>query len=384
MDGRGVVRRLMVAVAVLAGTLGVAAAPSGAVSDGYWDYRPLSVSGTYQPVVGNFGGDGAADILWYAPGSGADSLWLGNAGKRGASGFTRRALSINGTYRPVIGDFAGDDRDDILWYAPGSGGDYLWTNKGDGTFTSAAKRIGGTYTMYRLYDYRAGFKDDLFLHAVNSQSPSYEWHFSDATTGAYTSLQMNAIGYKRPVVGDWNGDGIEDLFLHGPGASPDLRWLMADDGTWTQKAYTVNGTYQPVVVYQVPNDAILWWGGSSGKEAYWWSNGTDFASKPVRSVDGSGSVATFPTSAAVVWGPFIYDGLFIGDETSGDFYDLAGPGHEKANDVPLIGDFDDDGWTDIVWYKAGSGADELWYLEPQAAGAAAEGLRVDPRVRARS
>lgn len=38
------------------------------------------MGGTYRPVVGDFDGDGADDILWYAP-DGADSpIWWGRAG----------------------------------------------------------------------------------------------------------------------------------------------------------------------------------------------------------------------------------------------------------------------------------------------------------------
>lgn len=367
----------------MAVTIGLVAAtaPAGAASDGYWDYRSLSISGTYTPLVGQFGGDGADDVFWYAPGSTADSLWLGRAGVRGSSGFTRKAMAVSGTFQPVVGDFAGNELDDIFWYGPDAAKDYLWINQGNGTFTSKAYKMGGRFTLQRMQDYRPDHKDDLFVFCKNCNASSYVWHFSDAGSGAYTSLQMGGIGGQRPVLGDWNGDGIEDLFLHGPGKlNGDVRRLMHDDGTWEQKAYSISGTYEPVVVYQVPNDAILFWGGERGPEAYWWSDGTNFATKPVPSVTGSGRVTPFPIGAAVISGPFVYDGLFVGDEDGGDFYDLASKGHEKANELPVVGDFNDDGWYDILWYKAGPGADEVWYLEPQAsADPAARGLKVDPR-----
>lgn len=372
---------VIAAMAVTVGLLGTTA-PAGAASDGYWDYRPLSISGTYQPLVGSFGGDAADDVFWYAPGSAADSLWLGKAGARGSSAFTRKAMSVTGTFKPVVGDFGGNDLDDIFWYGTGDAKDYLWINKGDGTFTSKPFKMGGTFTLHRMRDYRPDHKDDLLIHCLNCQASSYMWHFADDGSASYSSFTMGGIGGKRPAIGDWNGDGIEDLFLHGPGnLNPDLRWLMNDDGTWVQKVYSISGTYEPVVIYQVPNDALLFWGGERASEAYWWSDGTNFINKPVRSVNGSGRVSPFPTGAAVVSGPFVYDALFIGDDTKGDFYDLASAGHEKANEVPVIGDFNDDGWYDILWYKAGAGADEVWYLEPQTAEDASglRGLRVDPR-----
>lgn len=335
-------------------------------SDGYWDYYPTTVSGRYTALVGQFGGDEADDIVWYGPGSTPDSLWLGRSGTRS---FLRRNLSVNGTYRPVVGDFAGDDHDDIFWYGVGSAPDHLWVSNGDGTFRSMSAKIAGTYTLYRLRDYRPDHKDDLLVHNTSSAN-SYLWHFRDDGSGVHYSRTAYRVGYMRPVVGDWNGDGIEDLFLHAPGAADDWAWLMADDGSWTSRTYHVSGTYKPYVVWQNPNDGIFWWGGEYGKEAYWWSTGTDFVSKPVRSVDGTGTITPYPFAADLISGPYVYDGAFVGDEDGGDYYALAPDGHEKTTEQPLVGDFDADGLYDIFWYGAGSQADEVWYSEPAPGGAA--------------
>ena len=72
---------------------------------------------------------------------------------RGACGPCRRAgvsattFSVAGSYRPVALDANGDGRGDILWYAPGSGPDYLWLGTGPGTFSSTTLNVTKTHVL---------------------------------------------------------------------------------------------------------------------------------------------------------------------------------------------------------------------------------------------
>ncbi|MGQ0434863.1 MAG: FG-GAP-like repeat-containing protein, partial [Microthrixaceae bacterium] len=84
-----------------------------------------SVTGTYTPIPGDFNGDGAADIFWYAPGTAPDPLWLSNSN----STFTSAPQSVSGTYTPIPGDHDGDGTTDIFWYAPGTAPDTLWLDR---------------------------------------------------------------------------------------------------------------------------------------------------------------------------------------------------------------------------------------------------------------
>ena len=44
-------------------------------------------------------------------------------------------MTVNGSYRPIVADVAGDDYADILWYAPGTAPDSLWVSTNTpGTF----------------------------------------------------------------------------------------------------------------------------------------------------------------------------------------------------------------------------------------------------------
>jgi hypothetical protein len=346
------------------------------------------VSGTYQTLVGNFGGDGAGDIFWYAPGTAPDSLWLGRAGVRGATGFTRIPQTVNGTdFVPIVADLAGDDHDDIFWYRKGAGADFLWVSDGDGTFTSRSMPVNGYYRPFRLEDFHVDAKDDL-LWLATSTGNSVLAHFADTGTGAKTSQSLvNVYAPRfRPVVGDWNGDGREDFFLHGPGSEPDIRMLVNGAGAITRRYYTVGGTYQPFVVWGLPGDGILWWGGVKGTESFWTSDGFDFTTRFVRQASVDATATPYALDCDVVSGPTFDAGMFCGDTEGGEYYAITDDTHRKRGERPLVGDFDRDGRPDILWYAPGLAADELWYFDaPEpAAGRAAGGsfadrVRPDPR-----
>lgn len=374
-------RRTLVAMALVAGVVGLAACDT---SDGFWNYHPLEVQGTFEPLVGDFAGDGASDVFWYAPGPAADSLWIGRRGARGASTFRRMGQRVSGDYRTVVGDFAGDGHEDILWYAPGPRADSLWVSRGDGTFAARSVSITGYFDdAVRLRDYQGG-KDDILWHTRVTDRPEYRWRLDDAGSGTYVSDRLELTDFASPTVGDWDGDGYEDVLWSNPNDRTKTYWLLPPDGSVVERELVLNGASQPTVVYDLPRDGILWWHDGAGAEKYTRPDASaTFASVPVRTVDGTGRVTTFPVGAAIISGPQVYDGLFVGTESGGEFYGLASEGHEKGSQLPVVGDFDGDGWSDVLWYAPGDAADELWYIEPPAGdgSGAARALQGNPHGR---
>src|SRR5688572_18070300 len=122
------VRSLRLPLVALLAAIAVDAGSAESADDAHWEYRTASIEGLYQPLVGDFAGDQGDDIFWYAPGEGVDVLWIAHAGARGSDSFTRVRFSVDGDYRPVVGDFVGDDYDDILWYRPGTTPDPIWAS----------------------------------------------------------------------------------------------------------------------------------------------------------------------------------------------------------------------------------------------------------------
>jgi V8-like Glu-specific endopeptidase len=60
-----------------------------------------------------------------------DYLWWANG-----TSFTSHSFSVSGKYQPITGDFDGNGASDIFWYRPGSGTDYIWWANGAGGFSS--------------------------------------------------------------------------------------------------------------------------------------------------------------------------------------------------------------------------------------------------------
>ncbi len=131
-------------------------------------------AGPFQPVALDATGDGKGDIFWYAPGSGADYLWIGT----GQGGFSSvRTPPVGAGYRLRVGDIDGNGKDDLVFYNPSTGVMSVWRSVGDGTFVPSS--VGTTY--------RLG-----------------------------TSLQVMTL--------DHNGNSRSEILLYGPGSRPDAIW----------------------------------------------------------------------------------------------------------------------------------------------------------------
>lgn len=266
--------RTLLAVA-LAG-LALLGLPSAAGAD---DTGSVQVYGRYTPIAGDFDGDTFGDILFYAPGTAADSLWLGDA--EGWQAHTTVPKSITGTYVPVVGDFNGDQLDDILFHPAGGGTDFRWLATGEGGFSSSA--------------------------------------MPNANTGT-------------PLVGRFNGDERDDILWYAPGSAADSIWVSREDGTFQETAMPINGTYTAVVGDFDGNasDDVLFGNPGAAAEPLWLSTGAV----------GLNCATCFTKTSR----PFTGTGT-----------------------APHVGDFDGNGFSDVLWYGAGTGTDELWLSGPGAA-----------------
>jgi hypothetical protein len=136
------------------------------------DWDLLQVAGSYRPFTGDFDGDGKTDVFWYAPGSAADSIWFA----RGGTTFASVSRPVAGNYLPFTGDFNGDARTDVFWYGPGTAPDSVWLSRGDGTFAAAARPVNGVYLPV-VGDFDGNGRSDVWWYVAGSpaSSPDMMW-----------------------------------------------------------------------------------------------------------------------------------------------------------------------------------------------------------------
>ncbi len=155
-------------------------------------------------VVGDFNGDGNADLAVANQSSNNVSLFLGT----GDGGF-QTAYTIGGVSAPVVvGDFNGDGIPDLV--AGGGGAVSVLLGNGDGTFQPAHTFAAGPSFSVAVGDFNGDRILDLAV--VNGISGTVSVLLGNGD-GSFQPAHTFATGpYPEGVaVGDFNGDGIPDL-----------------------------------------------------------------------------------------------------------------------------------------------------------------------------
>ena len=260
-------------------------------------------------------GDGLTDPFEYRPGAGADVHWQATASGQLLKG----NVNVSGAYRPAVGDFDGNGRDDIFWHGTGSTSDSIWW-WGPGGHTGEPMPVAGSYVPI-VGDFDGNGVDDIFWYATGI-APDSVWYFS--TNRQHRSVRVDEdLITGVPLVGDLDGEGRDEVFFYGPGteASDRLWWSLGQ--TWQVMGKPVAGYYKPAV-HDANGDGradITWLAPGTTSSTLWtWSTLRQSTSVPLNRSAPSGS--------------------------------------------PQVGDFDGDGREDLLIVAAGSPSDAAWYYTP--------------------
>jgi len=187
--------------------------------------------------VGDFNGDGKADILWRNSSTGENYIYLMNATVIASEGYIRRVADQNWEVAGV-GDFDGDGKDDILWRNKVTGENYLYPM--DGLVIKGAEGYLRTVsdTSWKIAaaaDFDGDGKADILWR--NSGSGENYLYPMDGRSIKSSEGYVRTVAdpnWKIVTAGDLDGDGKADIVWRN--AASGQNYLYPMDGT------TIKGT----------------------------------------------------------------------------------------------------------------------------------------------
>lgn len=164
------------------------------------------------PVVGDWDGDGRTDVgvffqgSWFLDSNG-NRLWDAPGSPGGDSAFS---FGVNGA-APYVGDWNGDGRDKVAFYADGfwfydMDGNQVW----DGGVVDRQLSLGWPGATPVVGDWNGDGKDESGVFALGFWFLDYDGNRVWDGGAADRAFPFGWNG-ARPVLGDWNGDGSTDV-----------------------------------------------------------------------------------------------------------------------------------------------------------------------------
>ncbi|MEU8639646.1 FG-GAP-like repeat-containing protein [Amycolatopsis sp. NPDC048633] len=279
----------------------------------------------------DFTGDGKADIATFTRGSAGDVFVSGSDGAK----FTGTSVQWHdrfavGAEIPLSGDFNGDGKADVATFARGSTGD-VYVALSDGT------KFDGNGVMWQEYfaansetpmvgDFNGDGKDDIATFVLGTAGDVYV-ALSDGTKFGASALWHGDFGFgtELPAVGDFNGDGKDDIAVFTRGSTADVYVALSDGSRFV-------------------GNAVKW------HDSFAWNS--ELPAVGDFDGDGKDDIATFTRGTTSDVFVSLSDGTkFVGNSVK--WHDAFG----YDGEIPAIGDFTGDGKDDIAVFTRGTAAD---------------------------
>ncbi|MCB9871747.1 MAG: VCBS repeat-containing protein [Planctomycetes bacterium] len=320
----------------------------------YYTYQnsvPTGVSSTYFTSLRTRLGKSANDLLWLS---------------NGDMSFANRTTPISNTqYEPISGDFNGDGLDDIIWYHPSSGAANIWWATGNGLFQATNGVQFGTGLKMFAGDFDGNGHDDLYLYRPGAAADFILWGYNH---GNFFVTQEDVGGTYEPVVADLDGDGDDDIVWYYPSGgyanvwwSVKTPWLIPIFDRKNRIVVGDGSPYTPIAGrFAGPNHSasIYWYRPGAGAERLWRASGPhtigEFNTQNVSGTylpiagdfDGDGFCDIYWDAVNATT-----DYIWRGGGGPNPVFDTSHTASVYGSFKPVAGDFDGDGNTDIFWYR---------------------------------
>jgi FG-GAP-like repeat len=282
-------------------------------------------------LIGDFNGDGKSDGIHFLSNADYAYVWL----SQGNGKFDVQKFSPWPGYPApgvkLIGDFDGDEKSDVLHAVAGADYAHVWTSNGDGTFKVTTFRPWPEYPMtagrMMIGDFNGNKRSDVF-HAVADRA--YIWASVPGSFEVKTFRPWDGYDMSRGamLIGDFDGDGKSDVFHAIPGSDFSNIWYSNGDGTFDVQSFS------PWPGYVM--DTGTWLVGDF--------NG-DGRADLLHVLPGKSSVDIWLSKGR---GSFKVTNF------------LPWPDYPIEKGRWLVGDFDDDGYADVVHLLESEGRVNIW------------------------
>jgi hypothetical protein len=191
---------------------------------------------TDRPVIGDWNGDGKADVGLFRAGSSSNTFFL-----RRPSGPSTQVVMGRPGDSAVAGDFDGDGTWQVGVRRLGSS---TWNLRSASGSTATVSGVGGSNDDPVSGDWNGDHRAELGYYRPSTHT--FYLRKPGGTSYTYSTVTWGASG-DQPVTGDWNGDGTTDL---GTFAPQTLTWTLRvpSGSTYTTKTfrYGVAGDSIPI------------------------------------------------------------------------------------------------------------------------------------------
>jgi hypothetical protein len=231
--------------------------------------------------IGNFDGQGGADILWRNDATGENYIYLMSGNSIVGEGYIRTVADRS--WRVVgVGDFNGDGKDDILWRRNLGGENYVYlmdgtTIAGEGYIRTVANV---DWQVVGVGDFDGDSKSDiLWRNVVSGENYIYLMDGLAIKTGEGYVRTVPDRKWQVAGVADFDGDGKHDILWRNDLTGQNYIYLMDGTAIRSGEGYlrTIGDPHwQVAAVADYDGDGkadILWRHGQSGQNYLYPMNG---------------------------------------------------------------------------------------------------------------